>query len=66
MTYRYVRVTTPIDRHDHVLRVGLFLDGEIKALCGVRPFPDKWVEVRPGGDGVPCVGCVNGFRKARK
>ncbi|MFG3137682.1 hypothetical protein ACGFZA_15905 [Streptomyces sp. NPDC048211] len=63
----YARVAASGQTRDHIVRLGQFFDGEGKALCGVKPFPDKWVEVNDDTAGVnPCPGCIQelGGRRA--
>lgn len=55
----YVRVTGKGARFDHIVRLHMFFDGEGKALCGVKPFPDRWEELTPGSVGQACAGCVS-------
>lgn len=48
------------ERFDHIVSYRLFLDGDSKALCGRKPFPEKW---REGGTGrKPCPTCVGRLR----
>ena len=55
---KYVRVTAPGQRLDHIVRLGMFNDGGGKSLCGIKPWPDMWEEVMPGAvDGPACAGC---------
>jgi len=53
----YVRVTAPGQRHEHILRLAMFQDGEGKALCGVKPFPDKWEISNHSEIPAVCAGC---------
>lgn len=38
-------VQTDESKRAHVVRLGVHFDGEGKALCGVRPFPERWYMV---------------------
>lgn len=57
---KYVRVTAPGQKLDHIVRVGMFNDGGGKSLCGIKPWPDMWAEVSGGlFESAPaCAGCV--------
>lgn len=55
----YVRVTAPLQTRDHIVKVAMFFDGEGKALCGSKPFPDEWEELMPAlGSDAMCRTCV--------
>lgn len=58
---KYVRVTAPGQRLDHIVRVGMFNDGGGKSLCGIKPWPDMWSEVDEFASvksaGPVCAGC---------
>lgn len=61
---KYTVVVLEDDPHRHVIGVGQFWDGEGKALCGRKPFPQKWAEADAlQEDNRPvCVGCVNAYK----
>lgn len=54
----YLKVSAPGQTRDHIVRFHVFNDGQGKALCGTRPFPDKWEELMTGAGFAPCPGCV--------
>ncbi|WP_406527348.1 hypothetical protein [Streptomyces sp. I8-5] len=60
----YVKVTAPGQARDHIAKLVQFFDGTGKALCGVKPFPDKWEELMPSAGFTPCPGCVQKLRSA--
>ncbi len=60
---KYTVVVLEDDPHRHVIGVGQFWDGEGKALCGRKPFPQKWAE-SDQLDSIRrmCAGCANAYR----
>lgn len=57
-------VQTDGSRRAHAVKLGMFFDGEGKALCGERPFPERWFIVT--GSKVErkalCPGCMAALR----
>lgn len=41
-------VQTDESKRAHIVRLGMHFDGEGKALCGARPFPERWYMVTGG------------------
>lgn len=62
-THRIVQ--TDESKRAHIVRLGMFFDGEGKALCGERPFPERWYIVTGGKVERKdvCPGCLNARRK---
>lgn len=50
----------------HVVKLGMFFDGEGKALCGARPFPERWYIVASSGVARKdaCPDCLTRVRRA--
>ncbi len=38
-------VQTDESKRAHIVRLGVHFDGEGKALCGAKPFPERWYMV---------------------
>ncbi|MGW6260358.1 hypothetical protein [Streptomyces sp. NPDC055085] len=67
MTNPYRQVCTDADPRAHIVKVGMFFDGENKALCGRKPFPDKWYIPAgiAGAQKSTCPGCVTAYKQRR-
>lgn len=52
-------VQTESDARAHIVKLGMFFDGEGKSLCGRKPFPERWTIVYDKDGRKPvCVGCL--------
>jgi hypothetical protein len=48
------------DPRAHLVDLGQFFDGTGKALCGRKPFPERWgISYDPDGRKSACVACLN-------
>lgn len=61
----YRRVEIEADPRDHVIKLGMFFDGEGKALCGRKPFPERWVQPSMPSERELCAGCRTAVRNGK-
>lgn len=59
------RVQIEADPRDHVIKLGMFNDGSGKALCGRKPFPERWTQPALPSDRELCAGCRTAFRRGK-
>ena len=63
MSYRIVE--TDGQSVAHVVKLGMFFDGTGRALCGRRPFPEKWGIPYSGTRKTVCLECLRVRRSNR-
>jgi hypothetical protein len=57
-------VQTDDSKRAHVVKLGMFFDGEGKALCGATPFPERWyIPGNPADRKDACPGCLTAMRR---
>lgn len=61
----YRRVEIEADPRDHVIKLGMFNDGTGKALCGRKPFPERWAQPVLPSDAPLCAGCQQAVRNGK-
>jgi hypothetical protein len=62
-THRVVQ--TEGGERSHVVKLGMFFDGEGRALCGERPFPERWfIPGKPAQRKDACPACLAAVRRS--
>jgi hypothetical protein len=56
------RVQVESDTRDHIVKLGMFFDGDGRALCGRKPFPERWTQPVLPSERELCAGCRTALR----
>lgn len=52
-------------KYYHIVAYHVFFDGESKAMCTARPFPEKWAEGKGDGSLTACPTCVKALWESK-
>lgn len=64
MSVNHKIVQTDGQPRAHVVKLGVFFDGEGKALCGLSPFPERWyMPGNPADRKDACPACLARVRR---